>query len=803
MDFLLQDLRYSFRLLAKQPKSTLVIVITLALGIGATTAVFSVVNAALLSPPPYKGADRIVALAQQKLESNLHESSLAPANFIDIRDNNEAFDLLAAHVGLTKIVTGADEAESLNGLAVSASLFPLLGVDAQIGRAFSSEEDKEKAEPVVVISHNLWHRRFKGDMDILSRPINLDGRLYTVVGVMPSGFDFPKEIDFWIPLEQQGKRFLAYRNINILSALARLKPNISVEKAQAQMDVIATQLEKSYIATNTGVNFRVIPFQDFIVGNVRSSLLLLLAATAILLLIACANVTNIFLARAIDRSREVAIRIALGASRGRMIRQFLCECIVITLISGALGVFLAARLTGALSWLLPADFPHSDRITLDLRALALTVAISLISGIAFGLIAARHSITKELAPLLKEGPTASIGRRDQHRMWNILVVTEVALSVVLCITAGLLMNSFIRLMNVDPGFNSSNVLIVGLRLNQPKYREARKMIAFKQELMEKLPLVREIEYAALCSFAPLGGNYSPYSVKVEGQPKDAEPEVKAHLQVVDGDFFQALKIPMLSGRLLLSSDRADSPKVAIINQAAVQQYFSGEDPIGKSITLGGNSELSHTVVGVVANVRQLALEKVSEPEVFVPYEQFPWAQYSLILKTESNPIDSIGNVRSVIQAIDPDVPLTKITTMEKLIAGSAMDRRLKATAFNIFAGFGSILAAVGLYGLLSNSVKRRAREIGVRMAIGANSPDILRMIMKRGALLIAIGVVIGMALSLCASRLLSSLLYGVSATDFITISIVCAFIVMTGLIACYIPAYRATKVDPIIALRNE
>ena len=803
MDGLLQDLRHSFHVLRKQPRAVLVVVITLALGIGANTAVFSVVNSALLQPLPYKDADRIVAVVHQKLKSTTSESSLAPANFIDIRDNNEAFDLIAAHVGLTKIVTGTDEAESLNGIAASASLFPLLGVNAQIGRTFSPEEDKEKGEPVVVISHSLWHRHFKGSVSILDRTINLDGRLYTVVGVMPSGFDFPKDVDFWIPLEQHAKRLLAFRNIIILSVLARLRPSVSIENAQAQMDVIATQLEKSYPATNTGVGFRLVPLQDFLIGNARSSLLLLLAATGLLLLIACVNVTNIFLARAIDRRREVAIRIALGGTRLRMIRQFLCECLVITFMSGALGVFLATSLTGALRWLLPADHPNADRVAIDLRVLALTVAISLVSGIVFGLIAARHSVPKELMPLLREGPTTSIGRRDQHGIWNVLVVTEIALSMVLCISAGLLMNSFIRLINVNPGFDPSNLLIVGLRLNQTNYKEEHRRVAFYQGLMEKLSLVHEVESSALSTFVPMGGRYAPNSLKVEGRSQDIDSEAKAYLQVIGGDYFRTLKITLRSGRLFTSSDGSDAPKVAIVNEAAVQQYFSGDDPIGKNIMLAGNSKPAYRIVGVVGNIRQLALEKESGPEVFLLYEQSPWAEYSLILKTKGNPTDAISTVRSLIRSVDPDVPLTKISTMEKLLAGSAMDRRLKATAFNIFAMLGCVLAAVGLYGLLSHWVKRRTREIGVRMALGATSSDMLRMIIKRGALLISIGVVVGVILSLSVNRLFLGLLYGVSATDFTTISGVSLFIVITGLAACYIPAYRATKVDPVIALRNE
>lgn len=803
MGGLLHDLHHSFRLLRKQPRAVLVVVITLALGIGANTAVFSVVNSALLRPLPYEAADRIVAVVHQKLKSNTSESSLAPANFIDIRDNNEAFDLIAAHVGLTKIVTGTDEAESLNGIAASASLFPLLGVSPQIGRTFSQEEEKEKGELVVVISHRLWHRHFKGSVSILDRTISLDGRLYMVIGVMPSGFDFPKDVDFWIPLEQHAKQLLAFRNIVILSVLARLRRSVSVENAQAQMDVIATQLENKYPATNTGVGFRLVPLQDFLVGNARSSLLLLLAATALLLLITCVNVTNIILARAIDRRREVAIRIALGGTPLRMIRQFLCECIVIAFISGVLGVLLATRLVGALSWLLPADHPNAAAVTLDLRVFALTAGVCLVCGIGFGLIAARQSKPKELMLFLKEGPITSIGRRDQHRIWNVLVVTEIALSLVLCISAGLLMNSFIRLINVNPGFNSSNLLIVGLRLNLTNYKEEHRRVAFYQELMEKLSLVHEVESAALSTFVPMGGRYAPNSLKVEGRPQDVDSEVKAYLQVVGGDYFRTLKIPLRSGRLFTSFDGSDAPKVAIVNEAAVQQYFSGDDPIAKNITLAGNSKPAYRIVGVVGNIRQLALEKESGPEVFLTYEQSPWAEYSLILKTKGNPTDAISGVRSVIRAVDPDVPLTKISTMEKLLEGSAMDRRLKATAFNIFAMLGCILAAVGLYGLLSHWVRRRTREIGVRMALGATGSDVLRMIIKRGVLLITIGVVVGVILSLLVNRLFLGLLYGVSATDFPTILGVCLFIVITGLTACYVPAYRATKVDPVIALRNE
>jgi len=797
------DLRYGLRSLRKQPRSVVIIVITLGLGISAATAVFSVVNSALLSPLPYKNADRIVTLVQQKLTRGIHETGLAPANFVDIRNNNEAFDLAAAHIGLTRIITGADEPESLNGVATSASLFPLLGVDAQIGRVFSSEEDNEKAEPVVVISDDVWQRRFGGDSNVVNSPINLDGRPYTLVGIMPRGFRFPKEIDFWIPLGQQGKHLLAFRSTLIFSALARLKPGVSVEQAQAEVDVTAAQLEKSYPATNTGVDFRVIRFRDFIVRNARSSLLLLLAATAVLLLIAGVNVSNIFLARAVDRRREVAIRIALGATRWRMIRQFVLECLVITCISGALAVFIATRLADALSWLLPADHPNSGRINLDIRVLGLAVAVSLISGGVFGLISAWHSVPAQLAAFLKDSPAASIGHLDQRRIWSVLVVSEVALSVLLCVAAGLLMSSFIRLMNVNPGFDPSNVLIVGLRLNQPKYRAPHKMVSFQRELMEKLSVIPEVESAATSTFVPIGGSFSQMGVEAEGEPRSADPAIKACLQVVGGDYFRTLKIPLRAGRFFLESGEADSTKLAIINEAAAQQYFAGKDPIEKSIKLGGNAEPRYRVVGIVGNVRQVALEKESEPEVFLPYDQAPWSQYSLILKTRGNPTDVLGSVRSVVRGIDPEVPITKISTMEKLLAGSAMDRRLKATAFAIFAIFGSVLAAVGLYGLLSHWVRRRTHEIGVRMAIGASSLDVLGMIMKRGSLLIIIGLVTGLALSLYVNRFLSGLLYGVLTTDVPTLFCVCGFIVVTGLAACFVPAYKATRVDPVLALRNE
>jgi Acidobacterial duplicated orphan permease len=799
----LQDLRSSFRLLRKPFRTVLIIIITLALGIGATTAVFSIVNAVLLKPLPYQSADRLVTLAQQKLQSNTPESSLAPANFVDIRRNHESFDLIAAYVGLTKILTGSGEAESLNGIAASAELFPLLSASAQIGRAFGPDEDRAQAQPVVIISHNLWQRRFSADEQVLHRAINLDGRLYQVIGVMPAGFDFPKAIDFWIPLGQESQPLFGLRNLVLFSVLAQLKPDISLEKAQAQMDVVAGQLEKSYPATNTGVGFRVTALRDSLVGNVRTSLLLLLAATAVLLLIACVNVSNIFLARAIDRRREVAIRMALGATPFRIIRQFLCECLVMVLISGALGVFLATRFVGIFSWLLPPDHPNASHVTVDLRVLILSAAISIVSGLIFGLIAARYSIPASLTPLLKDGPAGSRNSREQQHTWNVLVVAEIALSVLLCIAAGLLMNSFIRLTSVPAGFDASNLLIVGLRLNQPKYNDDFKKVAFQQELITKLALTHEIEAIALSTFPPMGGNYSRAVVVVNGQAQPAEPVVKACLEVVGGDYFQTLKVPLKSGRFFLPTDTADSANVAIINEAAVRQYFSGSDPLGKTITLQSKSSPACQIVGVVADVRQLALEKAPEPEIFLPYEQSPWAQFSLILRTTSPSTMAVNSVRSTLQAIDADVPLTKITTMDALIAGSVMDRRLKATAFNIFAIFGSVLAAVGLYGLLSHAVKRRAFEIGVRMAIGATAADILRMIIKRGALLIIIGIVIGVLLSLYVTHLLAGLLYGVSTTDALTIASVCLVIMLTGLIACFIPAYRAARIDPLLALRGE
>ncbi|MCI0490799.1 MAG: ABC transporter permease [Blastocatellia bacterium] len=799
---ILSDLRHSFRLFKKQPRVLLAVVVTLALGIGATTAAFSIVNSALLTPLPFQDADRIVTIAQTNLKSGAVESNFAPANFRDIRDENDVFDFIAAHVGITKILTGTDEPESLNGISVSADLFRLLGVNASFGRTFDKQQVQQEPTPLVVISHDLWNRRFKGDASILDRSINLDGRAYTVVGVMPSGFDFPQEADFWVPIEQESKQLLAFRHISVLSVIARLKQGVTIESAQTQMDVLAARLEKSYPATNSGVNFQVIPFRDFTVRNARPALLLLLAAAAVLLLIACFNVANIFLARAIDTRREVAVRMALGATRAHVIRQFLSYSILVALLGGALGVFLATNLIDSLSWLLPAEHPYSGRVTLDLRVLTIATVVSLLSGVIFGLIAARHSIPREMTSYLKEGPVASRGRRDQNRLWDVLVVTEIALSLLLCMGAGLLFNSLFRLISVNSGFETSKLLIVSLALNQPKYSEDHRVITFYREITERISSMREIESAAIATSVPLSGTYVRQQISIKAPTRNAEPTAKSLLQVVGGNYFETLKIPLLAGRSFTPADREDAENVAIINEAASRQYFQGENPLEKTITLGSQSGLDYRIVGVVGNVRQLALQKESEPELFLPYEQSPWTKYSLILRTRDDPASASASVRSLIRTIDAEVPLTKVMTMDEVIAGSVMDRRLRATTFNIFAILGLALAAVGLYGLLSHSVKRRTHEIGVRMAIGAAPSEILKMIMKRGFLLIIIGVVIGVILSLYANRLLSGLLYGVSEYDILTVSTVCGLIIATGLIACYIPARRATKVDPVTALRN-
>jgi putative ABC transport system permease protein len=820
METLLQDFRYALRMIIKNPGFTAVALLALALGIGANTALFGTVNAIVLRPLPYTEPERLVMIWENNPEIDLGGFDLFPVSagsFVDWRDQNQVFDQVSIINGARYSLTGLDTPERLGGASVSHNFFELMGVQAERGRAFLQEEDRPGAGRVVVISHGLFERRFGSDPDILGKAMTLDGSSYTIVGVMPAGFGFPRAEDLpsyfqlppqaevWTPIGLTAEQ-INNRSSHNKAAIARLRPHVTLSQAQADLDAIARRAAEQYEEAR-GFGVTLVPLQEQVVGNVRTALYVLFGAVGFVLLIACANVANLLLARSAARQKEVAIRTALGASRLRIVRQMLTESVVLSVLGGALGLLVAYLGVKALLIAGPDSIPRKHEVGIDAAVLAFTFLVSLATGVLFGVAPAFQATRLSLNEILKEGVRGSSLGAGHNRTRSLLVIGEVSLALVLLVGAGLLVRSFIRLLQVEPGFDPQNVLTVKLELPDSKYSEFSQQTALFKQVIERVKSLPGVTSASACSDLPLSGNEEIDMFTVEGRPqgKTLAETPLADFRFIDHDYFDTMRIRLRSGRAFTDRDTETSPSVVIISQTLAERFWPGEDPIGKRLKAGDYQSKAAwaSVVGLVGDVKHSALNIEPRPQLYFPYQQKHWAQMTIVARTAANPANLAAALRDQVWAVDRDQPLTKVSTLEQFLENSISQRRFNVLLLGALSAVAMVMAAVGIYGVISYSVTQRTHEIGVRMALGATPTGVMRLIVRQGMALALVGVGAGLAAALALTRVMTSLLYGVSPTDPLTIIFVPLALTSVALLACYIPARRATRIDPGVALRYE
>ncbi len=816
IDAFLIDLRFGLRSLRNSPGFTAVAAFALALGIGANTAIFSVVNDVLLRPLPYPGPDRLMSVWENNLVQGWHKDVVTPADFVDWRSQNRVFESMAAYSGLGFNLSGGSEPERVRGAIVSLDFFRVLGRPPVAGRDFQEGDERSGSGRVAVVSDALWRTRFGGDPHLIGRSVTLNSESFTVIGIAAPGFQFPEKAEIWAlarhvvpenPWAPGGQDITTVRGLHYFPVIARLKPGVDAARAQAEMDVIAARLAKQYPDSNADTGVEVIPLHESIVGDVRPALLIFLGAVGLVLLIACANVANMSLARSAARGRDVAVRTALGATRLRLARQHLTESVLLALLGGGAGLLLALWGRDLLVSLAPESMPGSPAATLDTKVLGFTCALSILTGILFGVVPALHSAGADPQEALKESGRAATAGPRARLLRGSLVVAEMAVAVVLLAGAGLLLKSFLRLQRIDPGLQIDRVTALDLWIPETRYGDLDRQTQFYGEVLRRVRNLPGVDVAGATTDLPMQGSDTTLGFLIEGRP--APPPTKepyTGLHQVSPDYFRTMGIPLLRGRLFTGQERRGTPDVVVIGDTLARRFWPGEDPISHRVSFGSNDKGERnwaTIIGVVGDVRQRGLQDDPRPESYVACAQWPSRYMTLVVRSRLDPAAIAAAVRREILAVDGEVPVFGVKSMREVLDGSLAARRFNMTLLALFAGVAVALAAVGLYGVLAYAVTQRTHEIGLRMALGARRLDVLRLVVGQGMGLALLGVLAGLLGALGLTRVLSSLLVGVAVTDPPTLGLTAALLTGVALIACGVPALRASRVDPMVALRHE
>jgi len=810
MDALWKNLIYSARMLWKKPSLTAVAIIAIALGIGANTAIFSVVNTVLLQPLPYDQPEQLVILSTEQRNQALDgRGTFSVPDFLDVQQSSTSLQYVGTFQRTGTIATEGGEPERLIGAAVNSDYFSVLGVKPVLGRVFTREEDKPGAAQVVLLSHSLWQRRFGGDPGIIGREVNLGGKT-TVIGIMPAGFEFPisdDDQDFWEPILSAAfmtKELREERANRFIQVIGRLKQGATVDRAKADLDLLSRQIELHSPQSNTNVIFNAVSMHDDIIRDYRTALLVMLGAVFLVLLIACANVANLLLARAVARQKEIAIRMALGASRRRIATQLLTESVLLSLAGGALGLLLASWGTHLLVAYGPADVPRLRDVSLDRYVLFFTLTVATLTGMLFGLAPALHASKPDPGTMLKESGRG-LSYAGRSRMRSALIVSEVALSLMLLAGAGLLINSFWRLLHTDAGFDAKGVLALDIPLDRATYPKPEQRSAAFQQLIRRMKSLTGVRDVSVVINIPLSDLDYELSFQIEGRaPYKPGEEATADYTVAGSDYFRTMDIALLHGRVFMDQDTANSPQVMVVSNAFVNQYFPNEDAMGRRIVFDGDDKTPYEIVGIVEDVRRKGLDTAVQPEMYVSYVQKPERRMNVVIRTAARDASQLTPAaRAEVKAFDPKQIIWRAQTLEQLLGASVAPRRFNMLLLGIFASVALLLAAVGLYGVMSYSVSWRTQEIGIRMALGARRSDVLRMVVRQGMTMTLIGIALGLVGVFSTSRVLVGMLYGVSPTDPLTFIGVSIVLLTVALLACLVPARRATRVDPMVALRSE